>query len=162
METTLPETPEKDLEKPKDPADGKVTSVASVAEENKDTSKENKPMDEPEPKKIEVPEEIDINEFQQRSLNDLHAIAQELDLRVAGVRSKHQLIFEILQFYGKHGTKMVATGYLDCGNDNSAGFFALAGIQLSSECRRCIGSSKLAQRAQIETWPGNYLSCQVD
>lgn len=62
---------------------------------------------------IEIPESIDLNAFQKRSLADLHRNAQEIGLRVAGVRSKHQLIFEILCFYGRRGTRIEATGVLE-------------------------------------------------
>ena len=55
---------------------------------------------EKEEEKIVVPERIDINEFQNLSLNELHQRAQEADLRVAGIQSKHQLVFELLKFYG--------------------------------------------------------------
>ena len=68
--------------------------------------------------KIEVPESVDINEFQQKSLNELHQAAQKIGLRVAGIQSKHQLIFEILQVYGKHGCNMVASGFLHYSGDN--------------------------------------------
>lgn len=66
-----------------------------------------------EEKAIVVPEKVDINEFQRKSLADLHDIAQTIGLRVAGVRSKHHLIFEILKFYGNRGTLMEAEGFLE-------------------------------------------------
>lgn len=66
----------------------------------------------PEPE-VEVPESIDFNGFQRRTLSDLHRLAQEIGLRVAGVRSKHQLIFEILCFFGRRGTRIEAEGVLD-------------------------------------------------
>ncbi|PAW64006.1 MAG: transcription termination factor Rho [Verrucomicrobiia bacterium Tous-C2TDCM] len=68
---------------------------------------------EEEDKAIVVPEKVDINEFQRKSLADLHDIAQTIGLRVAGVRSKHHLIFEILKFYGNRGTLMEAEGFLE-------------------------------------------------
>jgi transcription termination factor Rho len=67
---------------------------------------------------IAVPEKVDVNEFQRKSLADLHDIAQEIGLRVAGVRSKHHLIFEILKFYGSRGTAMQAEGFLDYSGDS--------------------------------------------
>jgi transcription termination factor Rho len=67
---------------------------------------------------IAVPEKVDVNEFQRKSLADLHDIAQEIGLRVAGVRSKHHLIFEILKFYGSRGTVMQAEGFLDYSGDS--------------------------------------------
>src|SRR5690606_25486476 len=67
----------------------------------------------PEETPIVVPDAVNVNEFQRKSLASLHEAAQELGLRVAGVRSKHQLVFEILRFYGTHGTAMEAEGFLD-------------------------------------------------
>lgn len=70
------------------------------------------------PQHVIVPEWINVNDFQQRSLADLHEIAQNLGLRVAGVRSKHQLVFEILKYYGSRGTVMEAEGFLDYSGDS--------------------------------------------
>lgn len=67
---------------------------------------------------VSVPEFVDVNEFQQKSLAELHDAAQEVGLRVAGVRSKHHLVFEILKFYGNHGTAMEAEGLLDYAGDH--------------------------------------------
>lgn len=64
-----------------------------------------------------VPGEININAFQRRSLNELHEAAQKAGLRVAGIRSKHQLVFELLKFYGERGTAMDAEGFLDFSGD---------------------------------------------
>ncbi len=67
---------------------------------------------------IVVPETIVVNEFQRKSLAAMHEIAQELGLRVAGVRSKHQLVFEILKFYGTRGTVLQSEGFLDYSGDS--------------------------------------------
>ena len=75
-------------------------------------------LEDEEVKIIAVPEKVDVNEFQRKSLADLHDIAQEIGLRVAGVRSKHHLIFEILRFYGIRGTLMEAEGFLDYSGDS--------------------------------------------
>ena len=75
-------------------------------------------LEDEEVKIIAVPEKVDVNEFQRKSLADLHDIAQEIGLRVAGVRSKHHLIFEILRFYGIRGTRMEAEGFLDYSGDS--------------------------------------------
>ena len=42
---------------------------------------------------VELPELIDLNEFQRRPLAEMHQLAADIGLRVAGVRSKHQLVF---------------------------------------------------------------------
>ncbi len=111
MTSELQSEPAEEAESPEIDAASKNSEVENSEGEEK---KEEVPQ-------VDVPGQVVINEFQQKSLNDLHAIAQELRLRVAGIRSKRQLVFEILQFYGKHGTAITATGFLDCSRDN-AGF----------------------------------------
>ncbi len=82
-------------------------------------SEESNPGNDPiEAVAVSVPERVNLNEFQQHPLLRLHEIAQELDLRVAGVRSRHQLVFEILKYYGSRGTVLEAEGYLDYSGDN--------------------------------------------
>ncbi len=66
---------------------------------------------------VEVPERIDINEFQRQSLAVLHELAQSAGLRVAGVRSKHFLVYEILRFYADRGTVLEAEGFLELRGD---------------------------------------------
>jgi len=89
--------------------------VKVESEEKSDAPKKKEPKESPPPP--EVPEFIDLNEFQREPLAKLHALAQEAGLRVAGVRSKHQLVFEILQYYGKHGTRLEAEGFLEHNGD---------------------------------------------
>ncbi|MCF6311864.1 MAG: transcription termination factor Rho [Verrucomicrobiales bacterium] len=67
---------------------------------------------------VEVPEQVNLNDLLQCPLAELQAKAQELGLRVAGVRSKHQLIFEVLTFYGRQGTRIEAVGVLDYNGEN--------------------------------------------
>ena len=74
--------------------------------------------DTPKEPQVDVPELIDLNEFLKLSLADMQSQAQELGLRVAGVRSKHQLAFEILTFFGRNGTRIEAEGVLDYNGEN--------------------------------------------
>jgi len=60
-----------------------------------------------------IPEFIDLNEFQKQGLVELYQLGSDLGLRVGGSRSKHQLVFEILQFYGKKGSRIEACGILE-------------------------------------------------
>ncbi len=64
-----------------------------------------------------VPESIDINQFQKKLIAELHLIAQSYGLRNLGVRSRHQLVFEILRHCGMHGTVMHAEGVLEITGD---------------------------------------------
>ncbi len=85
-----------------------MTSDADTADE----------ADKPEKPQVEVPDLVDLNVFLKHSLAELQAEAQKLALRVAGVRSKHQLVFEILTFFGRNGTRIEAEGVLDYNGEN--------------------------------------------
>ena len=107
------------------PADGESAPAEPAAADSRQSDKapaQKKKKSKPEKKpEIKVPEYVDLNDFQKESLTSLHAIAQEIGLRVAGVRSKHQLVFEILKFYGKRGSRIEAQGFLDY-NGEAYGF----------------------------------------
>ncbi|MCB1095651.1 MAG: transcription termination factor Rho, partial [Verrucomicrobiae bacterium] len=66
---------------------------------------------------IQVPERVSLNKFQQERLADLYQLGASLGLRVGGSRSKHQLVFEILTFYGRRGTIIDFEGILEVGKD---------------------------------------------
>jgi len=63
------------------------------------------------------PEEIDLSEFQNRSMVELYELGSSLGLRVGGMRSKHDIVFEILCHWGKRGTKIRAQGFLETAKD---------------------------------------------
>ena len=107
---------------------------------------------------IKVPEHIDMNEFQQRSLAELHSTAQELGLRVAGIRSKHQLVFEILQFYSRKGTEIVAEGFLDHSGDNF-GFLRWPDFSFQANAEDVYVPAALIKNGQLKT--GQKLKCKV-
>lgn len=119
------------------------TSVALEAEDNK---------------VIPVPEKVDINEFQRKSLADLHDIAQEIGLRVAGVRSKHHLIFEILKFYGNRGTVMEAEGFLDYTGDNF-GFLRWPDFSFAANADDVYIAANFVKRHEMR--PGQLARCIV-
>lgn len=64
----------------------------------------------------EVPESVFLNDFHDRSLVELHQLAREYELRT-GNRSKHQIIFDLLTFFSRHGTVIEAEGVLDVANE---------------------------------------------
>ena len=113
--------------------------------------------EDPEPE-IVVPEKIYINDFQQLSLNQLHNAAQEAGLRVAGVRSKHQLVFEILKLYGEKGTEMEAEGYLDF-NGDSFGFLRWPSFSFASNADDVYVPAGLIKKGQFRV--GQKLRCRV-
>ena len=107
---------------------------------------------------VNVPEKVVINEFQQKSLNEMHGIAQELGLRVAGIRSRHQLVFEILKFYGKHGTEISATGFLDCTKDGP-GFLRWPTFSFLSNAGDVYVPANLIKEKKLK--PGQKITCSV-
>ena len=66
-----------------------------------------------------VPECIDINAFQSRSLPELYQLGEDLHLRVNS-RTKHQLVFDLLSYYSRGGSRMEAVGCLEFTQDNTA------------------------------------------
>jgi len=107
---------------------------------------------------VPVPESLHINEFQKTPLAALHEIAQEIGLRVAGVRSKHQLVFEILKFYGHRGTKMVAEGFLDYAGDHY-GFLRWPEFSFAANADDVSIGSALIRRHELRQ--GQRVKCLV-
>ncbi|MAS92794.1 MAG: transcription termination factor Rho [Verrucomicrobiales bacterium] len=107
---------------------------------------------------IKVPEFVQVNDFQQLTLNALHEAAQEIGLRVAGVRSKHQLVFEILKFYGEHGTSMEAEGFLDYSGDGF-GFLRWPAFSFASNADDVYVPAGLIKKLQLRN--GQKLKCAV-
>lgn len=60
-----------------------------------------------------APESVVLNDYQSKTVQVLYDLGTSLGLRVGGVRSKHQLVFEILCYYGHQGTVINAHGILE-------------------------------------------------
>jgi transcription termination factor Rho len=60
-----------------------------------------------------APERVDLHAFQKNSLAKLYDLGASLGLRVAGSRSKHQLVFEICSHWGRRGTIFECHGVLE-------------------------------------------------
>ena len=60
-----------------------------------------------------VPDKVVLNEFQDRTVKELYDLGTSLGLRVGGVRSKHQLVFEIVCHYSRQGSVIEANGILE-------------------------------------------------
>ena len=120
--------------------------------------KEESGSEAPKEPEVTVPEFVDLNEFQTRSLADLHLCAQEIGLRVAGVRSKHQLVFEILTFYGRRGTRIEAEGFVDF-NGDSYGFLRWPALSFASNVDDVYVGVNFIR--QLELKPGNLVRARV-
>ena len=93
---------------------GEDAKSDSVAEEKSEPAPDPEPEPDPGPP---PPERVDLAEFQQRSVAELYELGTSLNLRVGGISSKHDLIFEILTHWGRRGTKIDAEGILEITND---------------------------------------------
>ncbi|MBP9224064.1 MAG: transcription termination factor Rho [Verrucomicrobiales bacterium] len=107
---------------------------------------------------VSYPGNIDINAFQQTSLIELHKIAQELELRVAGMRSKHQLVFEILKFYGSKGTVLEAEGFLEYSGD-SFGFLRWPAFSFAANADDVYINATFVKKHDLRT--GQRLRCLI-
>lgn len=122
-------------------------------------SEESPPLPESiEERSVSVPERIDLNAFQRKSLAELHEIAQELGLRVAGVRSKHHLVFEILRFYSSRGTVIEAEGFLDYSGD-SFGFLRWPDFSFAANADDVYLAAAFVKKFELR--PGQKLKCLV-
>ncbi|MCB1232012.1 MAG: transcription termination factor Rho [Verrucomicrobiae bacterium] len=119
---------------------------------------EQKSPEKPQEPEVSVPEFVDLNEFQTRSLSDLHLCAQEIGLRVAGVRSKHQLVFEILSFYGRRGTRIEAEGFIDF-NGDSYGFLRWPALSFASNIDDVYVAVNFIRKLGLK--PGNLVRARV-
>jgi transcription termination factor Rho len=130
------------------------TAVAASPEEPEASAASTAGMRPP----VEVPGEIDLNHFQGKSLAALHEIAQELELRVAGVRSKHQIVFEIAKFYGHRGTRLYAEGFLEYFGDHY-GFLRWPAFSFASNADDVSISGSLVRRHDLRQ--GQRVKCLV-
>jgi transcription termination factor Rho len=67
-----------------------------------------------------IPASIDINEFRQKPLAELQAMAEASPARIQGGIPKAQLIYELLCFFSHEGAGMVCEGVLEQSKENFA------------------------------------------
>ncbi|MCB1080129.1 MAG: hypothetical protein KDM64_20085, partial [Verrucomicrobiae bacterium] len=111
---------------------------------------------------VPVPDFIDFNEFQRSSLADLHRLAQEIGLRVAGVRSKHHLIFEILCFYSRKGTHIEAEGVLETNGEREReghGFLRWPQLSFASNADDVYVAQGIIRKYELK--PGNLVRALI-
>ena len=67
-----------------------------------------------------VPETLDINAFRHTALAQMHALADELPIRIQANATKSQIAFEIMNFYAREGCELVGEGIMEQAKDNYA------------------------------------------
>jgi transcription termination factor Rho len=110
------------------------------------------------PLPVEVPELVDLNQLQARPLAELHREAVKAGLRVAGIRSKHQLVFELVSHYGRHGSRIEATGVLEYDGGNH-GFLRWPEFSFAPMADDLFVPLPLIRRFGLR--PGQLLHCTV-
>lgn len=66
------------------------------------------------------PEVIDINAFRNKSLAELHAMAEAVPARIDISSGKSQLVFDLLSFYANEGATLVGEGIVEQAKENYA------------------------------------------
>jgi len=112
----------------------------------------------PAPPRREVPPFVDLNALHKRPLAELHREAIKAELRVAGIRSKHQLIFELITFYGRHGTRIEAEGVLDHDGTNH-GFLRWPEFSFAPLADDLYVPTHILRKYGLR--PGNLVRCTV-
>lgn len=67
-----------------------------------------------------IPLSTDINQFRQKSLSELQAIAETTPARIAGGLAKSQLVYELLCYYAREGGGLICEGVLELAKENFA------------------------------------------
>lgn len=82
---------------------------------------------------VAIPEVIDVNAFQARSLPELYQLGEELHLRVNS-RTKHQLVLDLLVFFSRRGSRLEADGCIEFFHDgpNQPGVLRFAAANFRS------------------------------
>lgn len=70
--------------------------------------------------KVEIPEIINVNEFRQRPLAELHALGEAIPQRLHSNLTKSQLVFELISFYAREGTVVQGEGVIEQAKENYA------------------------------------------
>jgi len=97
-----------------------------------------------------APERVDLNAFQQKPVTELYELGAELGLRVGGIRSKHQLIFEILSHWGRRGTKVEAEGILETTANDSYGLLRWPAFSFAPQPEDVYVSAGLIRRYGLQ------------
>ena len=74
----------------------------------------------PEKPKPPIPDKIVVNEFRERSLAELLAIADTLPIRINAHAGKSQLVFDVLSYYLREGAEVEASGILEQSKESFA------------------------------------------
>lgn len=122
-----PQSP-RDLETSEESIDAadQIKTIEERSEPLENSEQKERPKSSPKPEKEvappppppEVPKFINLSEFRQLSLNELHQEIERLPIRIPNQPTKAQLIYTILSCYALHGTEITGEGILEMVNDH--------------------------------------------
>ena len=128
-ELNLDEDSKPTIEEKAPPKENKIEAQKQPKKQSKEEPKEEVKAEkdakgeqkaEPKEPKYDVPEKLVVNEFRDKPLAELHALADALPIKVHPMANKSQLVFDVLSFYGKHGTELTGYGFMEQAKDNYA------------------------------------------
>jgi transcription termination factor Rho len=93
------------------------SSPEGKAEENGQPQSKSPKSDNPQPQPP-FPDEISINDLQDRPIGSLQKLAMEVGWRANGSRTKHQLITELVGWMGQHGSRVIVEGFLEMNQES--------------------------------------------
>ena len=130
------------------------TESATDSKRKKPDAEPDEERSEAEKETVVIPEFVEFSEFQDKPLAELQGVAHEIGLRVAGVRSKHQLVFEILNFFGRKGCRIEAEGLLEL-NGDSHGFLRSPQLSFAPNVDDVFISREFIRKLNLK--PGNLV-----
>jgi transcription termination factor Rho len=105
-----------------------------------------------------IPESIDLNEFQKKSVAYLHELGVSHGLRVGGLRSKHELVFEILTYFGRRGCRIEAEGCLEITKEGN-GFLRWPRYSFAPNSDDVFVATAIVRKSGLR--PGSLVRAQV-
>jgi transcription termination factor Rho len=71
-------------------------------------------------KPVILPASIHVNEFRQKSLAELHDLAESIPGMALAHATKSELVYDLLQFFANEGVELTCEGVLELGKENFA------------------------------------------
>ncbi|MEM9282007.1 MAG: transcription termination factor Rho [Verrucomicrobiota bacterium] len=105
-----------------------------------------------------IPDSVDLNEFQRESVAFLHELGVSHGLRVGGLRSKHEIVYEILSYYGRRGCRIEAEGCLEVTKEGN-GFLRWPAYSFAPNPDDVYVASALVRKSSIR--PGSSVRAVV-
>jgi transcription termination factor Rho len=145
----IPETETKENSKPAAKVENRPENLDGEAESNRAAAGESRVITPPPP--------LDLNQMQDLSADQLHALARDLDLRLFAARSRHQHILDVVRAALGRGGVVTADGFLEQGE--AASFLRLPRLNFLAVPEDVCVPRAMIQQHQLR--PGQQLAGTV-